>query len=157
MPHPAFLPRGSVFYACGVLNGVAGFALLGGFGFDRLGIQQKFAQKFGGDTAKVADDLATLSGVELEVRSKGLLLAGMGSFLVCAAATNDRKLLFQLAGIMVAGDLALLALWGAAKRADPAFPRLESERRVAPWALGWKAVEAAALGAYLVSCAAARK
>ena len=154
MPHPAFLPRGSVFYACGVLNGVAGLALLGGFGFDRLGLQQRFAQKWGGDASKAADDLAALSGVELEVRSKGLLLAGMGSLLLCAAATSDRKLLVQLAGIMVAGDLALLALWGAAKRADPAFPRLESERRVAPWALGWKAAEAAALGAYLVSCAA---
>ena len=154
MPHPAFIPRGSVFYACGVANGLAGLALLAGLGFDKAGISRQLARKCGGDEAKAADDVAVLGGVELEVRSKGILLVGMGSLLLCAAATSDKKLLTQLAGIIAAGDLALLALWGAAKAADPSFPRLDSERRVAPWALGWKALEAGALGAYLFSCVA---
>ena len=62
----------------------------------------------------------------------------------------------QLAAVVAAGDLALLALVAyykrAARKEGREFPALEAERAVLPFGVAWGALEAGALLAYLAIC-----
>ena len=148
MPHPAFLPRESVFLICGGVNVLAG-ALI-------------FARPFGDKAAltkrleAAKPELVALEGTELQLRGKGIILAGVGSLLLCAGASRSKALCTQLAAVVAAGDLALLALVAyykrAARKEGREFPALEAERAVLPFGVAWGALEAGALLAYLAIC-----
>jgi hypothetical protein len=156
MPHPAFLPRESLFLICGGVNVLAGALIfVRPFG-DKAELTRRLAQKFDGRIEAVKPDLATLEGAELQLRGKGIILAGIGSLLICAGASRSKALCTQLAAVVAAGDLALLAMVAYYKRAAQKegreFPALEAERAVLPFGVAWGALEAGALLAYLASC-----
>lgn len=149
MSHHRLLPTRSVFFACAGLNIVAGAYLL----IKPLPIEEftkKFAAKHGGDASKAQGDVVLLKGTELQLRGKGILLMGLGSALLCAVASSDKKLLHHMAAIIAAGDVALLALWAKERSADPEFPRVDA-KSARVW-VGLAAAEAAALVGYLASC-----
>jgi hypothetical protein len=156
MPHPTFLPRESVFLICGGVNVLAGALIfVRPFG-DKAELTKRLAQKFDGRIEAAKPDLATLEGAELQLRGKGIILAGVGSLLLCAGASRSKALCTQLAAVVAAGDLALLALVAyykrAARKEGREFPALEAERAVLPFGVAWGALEAGALLAYLAIC-----
>lgn len=156
MPHPAFLPRESLFLVCGGVNVLAGAIIFARPFGDKAELTKRLAQKFAGRVEAVKPDLATLEGAELQLRGKGIILAGVGSLLLCAGASRSKALCTQLATVVAAGDIALLALIAhykrAARKEGREFPALEAERAVLPFGVAWAALEAGALLAYLASC-----
>lgn len=115
-------------------------------------ILSKFAQKFGGDAKKAEADMAVLKGTELQIAGKGVVLIGLGGLLLAAMRSKDKTFLNSVVAVIAAGDVALLALWAAQHRKNPAFLSLDSERAVMPASLAYAAAEAVAFGAYLWSC-----
>jgi hypothetical protein len=116
-------------------------------------LPSRLAQKFGGDEKRAATDLALLEGTRVQVQGKGAILVGVGALLAAAARGGDAKVLRLVTAFIAAGDLALLALWAAAKQQKQKKPALLDEERAAlPYALGYAALEAAALGSYAYYC-----
>lgn len=141
----------SVFYAAAGMNMLAGAALFVS-PMPIAEIKQKLAKKFGGNLSKVESDVALLKGAELQLRGKGVILFGVGSLLLCALATKDKKLLRTLVAAVAVGDVAMLALYAKAKQDDAEFPRLESEKKFFPLGLGYVVAEALAFGSYAFYC-----
>ena len=145
------------FLLSGGMNVVAGVVLFTKPWADKEELVSRLARKFGGDRSKVQPDLALLAGAEMQLRGKGVLLAGIGSLLICAGASGNRKLMIALAGTVAAGDLILLALARFYRSRDAGFPALEAERALLPAGLGYAALEAGVFAAFLASCTRGHK
>jgi energy-converting hydrogenase Eha subunit E len=144
------LPRESLFWVVGGLNIAFGVALFAGKGFPRAELAGKLSSAR--DPAASAADLELLRGADVGLRGKGVILAGVGSLILCAAASGDRPMLKRLAAMVAVGDVALVGMLLAEKRRDPAFPRLDTEAAAVKFGLIYAAVEAVALGAYVAVC-----